>query len=148
MAKQEIKQRETQVSTNEGDVGKQLEQTYTVDESFLPSPQELEEYKRIDPRIVDLLLDSSRKEQEHRHRIESEKIKIIKSTERRDTRINWWGMFFACFCIVVLSGVTAYALYLDRLWFAGIMGGATIVSIASIFIRRDTPDDNKRKRKK
>ena len=148
MAKQEIKQRETQVSTNGGSIGKQLEQTYTVDDNCLPSPQELEEYKRIDPRIVDLLIDSSRKEQEYRHRIEHEKIKIIKLTERRGARINWWGMFFAFFCIVVLSGVTAYALYLDRIWFAGIMGGATILSIASIFIRRDIPDDNKRKRKK
>lgn len=41
MGKQELRQRETNVATKEG-VGKQLEQTFTVDDSALPSPQELE----------------------------------------------------------------------------------------------------------
>ena len=36
MGKQEIKQKETQVSTN-GGIGKQLEQTFTVDDNCLPS---------------------------------------------------------------------------------------------------------------
>lgn len=49
MGKQELRQRETNVSTKEG-VGKQLEQTFTVDDSALPSPHELEAYQRIDPR--------------------------------------------------------------------------------------------------
>lgn len=40
MGKQELKQRETQVATGDG-VGKQLEQTFTVDDNCLPSPQEL-----------------------------------------------------------------------------------------------------------
>lgn len=43
MGKQELKQRETQVATGDG-VGKQLEQTYTVDDNCLPSPQELAAY--------------------------------------------------------------------------------------------------------
>lgn len=57
MAKQELKQRETQVATSDG-LGKQLEQTYIVDDS-LPSPQELAAYKSIDPRIVDYLISAS-----------------------------------------------------------------------------------------
>lgn len=46
MGKQELKQRETQVATGDG-VGKQLEQTFTVDDNCLPSPQELAAYKSI-----------------------------------------------------------------------------------------------------
>ena len=120
MGKQELKQRETQVATGDG-VGKQLEQTYTVDDNCLPSPQELAAYKNIDPRIVDYLINAS---------------------DRRDGRMNWWGMFFAFLAIVVMIALAGYALYLDKPWFAGIMGASTLVSVASIFIKSN---DNKSK---
>ena len=82
MGKQEIKQKETQVSTN-GGIGKQLEQTFTVDDNCLPSPGELQAYKNIDPRIVDYLIDASVKEQTHRHAMDKQKLQIIKKTEGR-----------------------------------------------------------------
>lgn len=148
MGKQEIKQRETQVATN-GGVGKQVEQTYTVDDNCLPSAQELAAYKAIDPKIVDYLINSSIKEQEHRHKIDSEKIKLINKAERREGRINLWGMFFAFLSIVVMVILCGYALYLDKPWFAGIMGAGTFISIASIFIRgkNDSPQKNNQKNK-
>ena len=76
-------------------MGKQLEQTITVDDSALPSPQELEAYKRIDPRIVDLLIENTRKEQQHRHETDRMKLKILRRSESRIERINFWGMTFA-----------------------------------------------------
>lgn len=81
MGKQEIKQKETQVSTN-GGIGKQLEQTFTVDDNCLPSPGELQAYKNIDPRIVDYLIDASVKEQTHRHAMDKQKLQIIKKNGR------------------------------------------------------------------
>lgn len=45
MVKQKVQQKETQVSTTEG-IGKQLEQTLIVDDNMLPSPEELEAYKK------------------------------------------------------------------------------------------------------
>lgn len=87
MGKQEIKQKETQVSTN-GGIGKQLEQTFTVDDNCLPSPGELQAYKNIDPRIVDYLIDASVKEQTHRHAMDKQKLQIIKKTEGRIGRMN------------------------------------------------------------
>lgn len=139
MGKQEIKQKETQVSTNEG-VGKQLEQTYTVDDNCLPSPAELQAYKDIDPRIVDYLIEASVKEQAHRHAMDEHKLRIIKASDGRVGRMNWWGMFFAFLCILVFSIVTGYALYLDKPWFAGIMGGAVLISIVSIFVRGNSEE--------
>ena len=133
MGKQEIKQKETQVSTN-GGIGKQLEQTFTVDDNCLPSPGELQAYKNIDPRIVDYLIDASVKEQ------------IIKKTEGRIGRMNWWGMFFAFLCILVFSTVTGYALYLDKPWFAGIMGGAVLISIVSIFVKGNSEENSAKKK--
>ena len=48
MAKQSISRKETQVSMGDS-VGKQLEQTVSVDDNSLPSPQELQLYQQIDP---------------------------------------------------------------------------------------------------
>lgn len=134
MGKQEIKQKTTRVATHNG-VGNQLEQTVTVDDNCLPSPAELKAYQQIDPRIVDYLIDASVKEQAHRHLMDKEKLKVVKHADGRDGRMNWWGMFFAFFSIVTLCCVTAYALYLDKPWFAGFMGATTLVSIAGVFVK-------------
>jgi uncharacterized membrane protein len=135
MGKQEIKHRETQVETN-GGVGKQLEQTYTVDDNCLPSAQELAAYKTIDPKIVDYLINASEKEQEHRHEMDNEKLTMVKNAEKRAVRMNWWGMFFAFSVIVVMIIFAGYALSLNQPWFAGVISAGALVSVASIFIRR------------
>lgn len=145
MGKQEIKQKETQVSTEQG-VGKQLEQIYTVDDNCLPSPQELEAYQRIDPNIVRYLIDASVKEQNHRHKMDEKKLKIVAKADGRIGRMNWWGMFFAFLCLIALLAVVAYALYLDKQWLAGILGGTTIVSVISLFVRKEQPEERHRKR--
>lgn len=145
MGKQEIKQKETQVSTEQG-VGKQLEQIYTVDDNCLPSPQELAAYKQIDPRIVEYLIDASVKEQNHRHKMDEKKLKILAKADGRIGRMNWWGMFFAFLCLVALLAVVALALYLDKQWLAAILGGTTIVTIVSIFVRKDQPEERSRKK--
>ena len=145
MGKQEIKQKETQVSTDQG-VGKQLEQIYTVDDNCLPSPQELAAYKQIDPRIVEYLIDASIKEQNHRHKMDEKKLKIVAKADGRVGRMNLWGMFFAFLCLIALLAVVAYALYLDKQWLAGILGGTTIVTVVSIFVRKDQPEERRHKR--
>lgn len=135
MAKQQLKQKETEVSM-QGGVGKQLERTLTVDDNSLPSPQELAAYKEIDPNIVKFLMESASKEQDHRHKTDIIKLSVIKKSDARTGRMNWWGMFFAFLSIVVLVGLSAFALYLDRPWFAGILGVGSIISVATIFINR------------
>lgn len=136
MSKQQLNRKETQVATNEG-VGKQLEQTLTIEDSALPSPQELAEYKKIDPRIVDLLISMSKSEQVHRHTTEKMKLKILRRAEGRDERTNWWGMFFAFSSIFVTMVLSGWALYLNRPWFAGILGSFGLVTIVSIFVNKD-----------
>ena len=124
MGKQEIKQRETQVATGNG-VGKQLEQTYIVDDNCLPSPQELAAYKEIDPRIVDYLINASVKEQEHRHKIDESKINLVRRANRQEGRM-----------------------YLDKPWFAGVLGAGTLISVASIFVKSNETKESQEKRGK
>ena len=141
MSKQSIKQRETHVTTNQG-VGNQVEQTLTIDDNALPSPQEIAAYKAIDPRFVEYLLKSSEKEQEHRHEMERDKMKLLKYSEGRNGRMNWWGMFFAAVCVIMFMGVAALALYLNHPWFASFFGISGLVSIVSIFVNNGQSKNN------
>lgn len=133
MAKQSYSIKGTNISNGDA-VGNHIEQTVSVDDNILPAPQELAEYKNIDPKIVDFLIKLSEREQLHRHKQDEKKLKILSYNEHKVGNMNWWGMFFAFFAIVATMGLAAYALYLDRAWFAGIFGLAGIASIASVFI--------------
>jgi len=146
MTKQEIRKTETHVTTRNA-VGKQLEQTYTVDDSLLPSAQDLKAYKEIDPRIVDYLIEASNREQQHRHSIETGNMGLIQKVHQRDARMRWWGMFFAFLSLAVMMGVAAYALYLNKFWISGIILTGTIVSIVSIFTNTAKKNSGKRNTK-
>ena len=114
-------------------MGKQIEQTFTVDDNCLPSAQELEAYKQIDPQIVQYLIDASVNEQKHRHQIEDAKLKMIAKSDKMASHINSLGMFYAFLCVVVIFSVAALALYLDKPWFAGIFSLTGLVSVVSAF---------------
>ena len=133
MSKKIIHSREMQVATR-GGLGHSLEQNYTIDDSVIPSPQELAQYKEVDSRFPDYFFETAIEEQKHRHEMDKAKMKVLRKSESRTERINWWGMLFAFLSIVVCMGVAAWALYLDRPWFAGIFGGIGIMSIVSIFV--------------
>lgn len=134
MSKKELRQRETNVARGNGDIGKELEQTLTVDDSFLPSPAELTQYKDIDPQIVQLLCSMSEREQKSRHELDRTRIKALCKAERRQYTINIWGMLFAFLALLVLMGVTALALYLDKPWIATLFGIGSMTTIISLFI--------------
>ncbi len=142
MGKQSISRKETQVSMGDS-IGKHLEQTVSVDDNSLPSPQELQQYQQIDPNIISFLINTSIKEQEHRHNMDNEKMKILKNSERKNGRMNWWGMFFAFLSLILFMGVAAFALYLNKPWFAGIFGGTAILSVISTFVQAGKDASNK-----
>lgn len=142
MSKHSISRKETQVSMGDS-IGKQLEQTVSVDDNSLPTPQELQQYKQIDPNIIPFLIQTSVKEQEHRHNMDKEKLKILKNSERKNGRMNWWGMFFAFLSLILFMGVAAFALYLDKPWFAGIFGGTAILSVISTFVQAGKDNSKK-----
>lgn len=133
MSKHSISTRETQVSTGDA-IGKQVEQTVSVDDLSLPTAQELKAYQEINPNIVDFLLETTRKEQEHRHKMENMKMEVIHYSEHKNGRMNWWGMFFAFLSLVFMVVLSAFALYLDLPWFAGIFGFSTVAAIVTIFV--------------
>lgn len=96
MAKQSYSIKGTNIANGDA-VGNQIEQTVSVDDNILPAPQELAEYQKIDPKIVDFLIKSSEREQQHRHKQDEKKLKILSYNEHKVGRMNWWGMFFCLF---------------------------------------------------
>lgn len=114
--------------------GKQTEQTYTVDDSLLPTPQELADYKAIDPDIVKYLIEASTREQKHRHAVESAKIKLVNRESRRVFNMNFWGMLFAFIILMTGLGVSAYLIYLEKTYTGSIFAGVTLLGGASLFI--------------
>ncbi len=134
MVKRQINQTEIEVTTKEG-VDKRVEHTLIVDDSVMPSPDELRVYKEIDPRFIDHFLEMTKAEQTHRHRIAEQKLSIIDRTESSEERMNLWGMSFAFMSLVLFIGITAYALYLDSPWFAGFFAVSSVVTIISIFVK-------------
>ncbi len=142
MSKKIIQSRETQVATQSG-LGHSVEQNYTIDDSVIPSPQELEQYKQVDERFLDYFFDTAKEEQKHRHEMDKMKMKVLRKSESRTERMNWWGMFFAFLSITVCLGVSAWALYLDRPWFAGIFGSIGLATIVSIFVTGKSESNKK-----
>ncbi|MDE5808646.1 MAG: DUF2335 domain-containing protein [Muribaculaceae bacterium] len=144
MSKKVLRQRATNLADRTGTTGNEVEQTFSVDDSFLPSPAELNEYYKIDPQIVSLLCQMTEQEQASRHRQDEKKLDLIKKSESRQYRINVWGMIFAFLSLVVMMGVTAWALYLDRPWIASLFGVLSATTIISLFIspkQKDYKDD-------
>lgn len=133
MAKQSINQKRNAGFYKRG-VGKQFEQTLTINDVSLPSPQELEAYKKVNPDIVKFLLETASKEQAHRHQMDVEKINMLNQSDRRVVRINVLGMTFAFCSLPVMMGVAALMLYLDHPWFASFFGGVSLVAVISIFL--------------
>ena len=75
--------------------------------------------------------------------MDKEKLKILKNSERKNGRMNWWGMFFAFLSLILFMGVAAFALYLDKPWFAGIFGGTAILSVISTFVQAGKDNSKK-----
>ena len=100
----------------------------------MPSPQDLEAYKRIDPNIITCIIDATIKEQEHRHYMETSKMELLKSNERKASRLNLWGMLFAFLSLLSIIAFSWKALSLNRPWFAGVFGGISTIAIISVFL--------------
>ena len=139
MGKQEIKQ----TTTNVPGVGTKLEQSIAYDENNLPTPQEMEAYQKISPAIVEHILSAARLEQQERHNQSRSKVQLVADENRRKFRINRLGMFLAAALVLAGFCLAAFALYLDRMWFAVGSLFTSLVSIVTIFARNsDKKEEN------
>ena len=101
-----------------------MESHYT---SPIPRPEDLQKYNEINPKASEILFNGFEKQQSHRIALEKEIV-------GRQLNQHGRGQVFA-FIISLVFALAAWDLgKSDHDWLGGILGGATLVSLATIFI--------------
>lgn len=145
MAKQELKTRQTQVRGSNGDQGQQLEHIFTVDDSCLPTSAELQAYKDINPELINFLLETSKKEQAHRHQMDAKKMKTITFDSKSMHRINMMGMLYAFLIMMAGLAFSGYLIYYEKVVTGTIFGGISIITAAAMFINKPKEKEKEKK---
>lgn len=101
-----------------------MESYYT---SPIPRPEDLQKYNEINPKAGEILFNGFEKQQSHRRALEKEIV-------GRQLNQNGRGQIFA-FIISLAFALAAWDLgKTDHDWLGGILGGATLVSLVTVFI--------------
>ena len=126
MAKQ---QQHTKViaTRNEG----AIEQQTIVDDSLLPSADELAKLQSIDPHIIGWILERAEKEQDARLAFNANRIHLAQS-EHGIVKLSLWIAFALVLAGMVMSALFAY---LGMEIIGTIFGGASIIMCVQSFLR-------------
>ncbi len=137
MAKSKLTQRKTNIQSPDG-VGTELEQTLNIDDCSLPSPEELRCYQEVDPNIVKFLMDTSSKEQAHRHELDHKQVSLIDKNNRYRYNINRIGLYSALVIMIFSLFFSGFLIYFEKPIEGTIFGSIALISIAAIFIPRSS----------
>ena len=132
--KKEIKQKTVQVDTPVA--RKRSLETIASEESVLPPAHEMEAYQRVDPRLVDFLMTTTKDEQVFRQLFAEKQLAAIKEDLKRSSSINRLGLVFAFILVLISIAATVFLLYLDKTVVGSLFGGASMVGLIMIFAPR------------
>lgn len=93
----------------------------------LPPPKMLHDYDMVSAGFAERIVSMAEKEQGHRHSLEDT---AVKGAINRDIR----SQRYALFCIVFLSVLCGGLIYAGHDTAGTVLGGATLVSLAALFI--------------
>lgn len=100
----------------------------------LPDPESLREYELTLPGAADRIITMAETRLSHRNDCEKQEVVSLvtdRKAERTERRLGQW-LGFVLVILIVTVAFTA-AMY-GHEWFASILGGTTVVSIASAFV--------------
>ena len=129
-------------ATSDGNGRNEVAQRTTLEDNILPSSEELSRYAAIDPNLVPFIMETTKKEQEHRHIMDSQSMNIIRKSDSNIHCVNIVGMIFAFLIIITGLVISGLLIYLDKTVVGSLFAGVTIITGASMFIYRD---QNKKK---
>lgn len=115
------------------------ENTMLAHRGFLPSPEILLQYEKIQPGFAERLLSITEKEQTKR--LEREDIKLILEEKELNTERLQIIVGFLGICVVV--GFCSYLAYLDHAVVAGTVASSVLIGLAYVFISKRFPQTNK-----
>ena len=134
MAKNSV--RRTQATVQRADqVGMLQEEHIIIDNNPMPTAEELSKYKDISPELVQYFMQITDEERGIRHEVTRQSIGMTQKDSQRRHHERILGLVFAFIALLVFLGITAYALYLDKPWLAGIFSTLSIAGIISAFIQ-------------
>lgn len=111
--------------------GMSIEQIVAQDDSLLPAPAELAAFKDVDVNIIPWMLEQTKKEQEHRHKTDNDKIKLMNRAVTNDR------IFIVFYLLLILLFVCLSALfvYLEKNISGSIFGVCGIIGAVVLYKR-------------
>ena len=106
------------------------------DDNLLPDASELAKLKEVDPQIITWILDKTAKEQQHRHDIDHERIKLIGKVERGNQWINKGGLLISMILMLAVLAASTYIISVGNSISGGIIGGLGTLAIIAAFLSK------------
>lgn len=133
MGKNSVKRTSATVQRVDG-VGTLSEEHIVIDNSPMPTAEELAKYKEVDPELVAYFQQLTDEERRLRHEVTRKSVDLLEVDNKRGHTERLLGQVFAFLSLLVFLAITAWALYLDKPWLAGIFSTFSLAGIVSAFI--------------
>jgi len=114
-----------------GKNGVAIEQKTIVDDNLLPSAEELEKLKQVDPSIIEWIMRRTEKEQDARIKFNSENMQIFHKNIGI-TRTALWLAFILAIAVLSLGGLF---IYLGKEVAGTIFGGVGVFIVIQSFLK-------------
>ena len=115
-------------------VGTLSEEHIVIDNNPMPSADELAKYQEVDSGLVSYFQRITDEERSFRHEVARQSVDLLARENKRGHRERLLGQVFAFLSLLVFLAITAWALYLDKAWLAGLFSTLSIAGIVSAFI--------------
>lgn len=114
--------------------GQDFHATEEVNDHLLPTPQELVEYKKVDPSIIEFLKERAIVEQDARHKFNGEIVKLNNREQKLNHGLNYAALFCG-FIIIMAAMFLSYTLItLGHILGGSVFGGIGILYVAYLFL--------------
>lgn len=118
----------------DGAISQQVKVTQTHHSGPLPTSDTLESYENVHEGLAERIVQMAEREQSHSHqkdeRDQSLQVRVF-NAQKRDV-LN--GQMAAVLVVAMMLGVIIFAIVEDQPWVASVLGGGTIVALATAFI--------------
>ena len=111
--------------------GVAIEQNTIVDDSLLPSAEELEKLKQVEPTIIEWILRRTEKEQDIRLQYNIENIKLA----HKDIGITRTALWLAFILAIATLSLAAFFIYYGKEVAGTIFGSVGILMIIQAFLK-------------
>ncbi len=100
----------------------------------IPAPEDLAAYEKLYPGSAERIIAMAERQQAHRFDLEVRQVDARIEDLRENRRERRRGQNYAL--VIGLAGLatTGLAAYFEQQWVAGILGGATLVALVSVFL--------------